>query len=72
MLWQHDGTILADLRWNMVSLPAKAALYFYPIHTGAIYGWPTKIIAVLILIGMSISGRALVVVAQTQGQIAYA
>ncbi|XSG76874.1 PepSY-associated TM helix domain-containing protein [Herpetosiphon llansteffanensis] len=61
MAWvdQYNGTILDDLRWNMLGLPAKAALYFYPIHTGAIYGWPTKIIAVLtclILIGLSVSG----------------
>lgn len=61
MAWidQYSGAILDDLRWESLSLPAKAALYFYPIHTGSIYGWPTKIIAVLtclLLIGLSISG----------------
>ncbi|MEM7537178.1 MAG: PepSY domain-containing protein [Chloroflexota bacterium] len=56
---QYSGEVLAQVGWADLTGFTKAILYFYPIHTGGIYGMPTKILAFLtcwIIALMSVSG----------------
>jgi uncharacterized iron-regulated membrane protein len=56
---QYSGAVLANIRWSDLPLGTKITRYFYPIHTGAILGLPTKILALLtclLLITLSVTG----------------
>ncbi|MEM7125971.1 MAG: PepSY domain-containing protein [Chloroflexota bacterium] len=56
---QYSGEVLNDTGWDDLTGYTKALLYFYPIHTGGIYGWPTKILAFVtcwIIALLSVSG----------------
>lgn len=53
------GKTLATIDYRTLKLGAKAALLFYPIHTGSIFGTPTKVLAVLaclVIVAMSVTG----------------
>ncbi|MDP0500690.1 MAG: PepSY domain-containing protein [Verrucomicrobiota bacterium JB022] len=53
------GATLDVIHFSTLQPGAKAALLFYSIHTGRIFGMPTKIIALLsclVIVGMSLTG----------------
>ncbi|WP_221030734.1 PepSY-associated TM helix domain-containing protein [Actomonas aquatica] len=53
------GETLAVIHYDELSLGATTALMFYSIHTGSVFGLPTKILAVLaclVIIAMSVTG----------------
>ncbi len=53
------GETLAVIHYDELSLGATTALLFYSIHTGSVFGLPTKILAVLaclVIIAMSVTG----------------
>lgn len=53
------GLTLATIDYAMLLPGAKAALLFYSIHTGSVFGTPTKalaVIACLVIVAMSVTG----------------
>lgn len=51
---QYSGKLLGQLPYANRSLGARVRSTFKPVHTGSIWGWPTKIIAfVVCLFGVS-------------------
>lgn len=53
------GKTLATIDYPSLRIGAKAALLFYSIHTGSIFGTPTKVLAVLaclVIVAMSVTG----------------
>jgi uncharacterized iron-regulated membrane protein len=41
------GNLVQERLYDNETAGTKARRMFYPIHTGSIYGWPTKIIALI-------------------------
>lgn len=59
---QYSGAALDVIRWRDISAAAKLQVSAYAIHIGAIYGTPTKILAVLVcllIVAMSVTGAAM-------------
>lgn len=53
------GTLLKERLYTNESLGTKARRMVYPIHTGSLYGWPTKILALisaLVAVSLPITG----------------
>jgi len=43
----HTGDVRARTDWSNSSLMLKVSTFAYPLHVGSIFGWPTKILALL-------------------------
>ncbi len=61
MVWMnpYTGDIMDSVRFSEMAIGGKIALFFYPIHTGMIFGLGTQILAVIVCLGLilaSISG----------------
>jgi uncharacterized iron-regulated membrane protein len=55
----YSGAVLDIIRFQDMPLGARLARWFYPVHTGSIFGLPTKVLAVvacLAIILMSVTG----------------
>jgi uncharacterized iron-regulated membrane protein len=44
----HSGALLETQPYGKLSLGNKIRRLIYPIHTGSLYGWPTKILALFV------------------------
>jgi uncharacterized iron-regulated membrane protein len=45
---QYTGLVLQTLRYSQRSTGAKVRSTFKPVHTGSIWGWPSKIVAFIV------------------------
>jgi uncharacterized iron-regulated membrane protein len=51
---QYSGAVLGQLPFEQRSLGAKTRSYFKPVHTGSIWGTPSKILAFIVcLLGVT-------------------
>ncbi|MBL8187288.1 MAG: PepSY domain-containing protein [Acidobacteria bacterium] len=56
---QYSGKVMGVTSWQQLSVPHKIQLMSYPIHVGSLYGWPTKILALLVcllIVTMGVTG----------------
>ena len=55
-VWLHayTGEPLVFLRFADLPLLTQATLYAYPLHTGAIFGWPTQVLAILVCLVIAV------------------
>ena len=71
---QYSGTVLAKTDWRQLSAAYKAQLLAYPIHVGSIYGWPTKILALmvcLLIVAMGVTGAAMWWIRRPKGKTGF-
>jgi len=45
---RNNGAVLEAVPYNALSDGEKLRRIVYPIHTGSIYGWPTKVLALIV------------------------
>lgn len=67
----YTAEVIQTIRFNEIGLAAQAAAYFYPLHVGSIFGWPTKVlatIACLLIIAMTITGVVMWWIRRPQGR----
>ncbi len=59
---RYSGKVMGEASWRQLSALHKIQLMAYPIHVGSLYGWPTKILALLVcvvIVGMGVTGMAM-------------
>lgn len=59
---QYSGKVIGFGSWRQLTALHKIQLMSYPIHVGSLYGWPTKILALLaclVIIAMGVTGTAM-------------
>lgn len=59
---QYSGKVMGLTAWRQLPLLYKIQLLSYPIHVGTIFGWPTRLLALLaclVIVGMGITGAAM-------------
>ncbi len=59
---QYSGKVMGFANWQQLSGPHKIQLMAYPIHVGSLYGWPTKILALLVcllIVTMGVTGATM-------------
>lgn len=59
---QYSGKVMGLTAWRQLPLLYKIQLLSYPIHVGTIFGWPTRVLALLaclVIVGMGITGAAM-------------
>jgi uncharacterized iron-regulated membrane protein len=66
----HSGEVVADVRVERLPPLQQARLWVFPIHTGAVWGLPTKVlafVAAVVLAGLAVSGVAMWLVRRPRG-----
>jgi uncharacterized iron-regulated membrane protein len=66
----HTGEIVADVRAEYLPPLQQARLWMFPVHTGAVWGLPTKVLAfvtAVLMTGLAISGVAMWLVRRPAG-----
>lgn len=71
---QYSGKVMGLTAWRQLPLPYKIHLLSYPIHVGSIYGWPTKVLALmvcLLIVAMSLTGAAMWWIRRPKGKTGF-
>jgi len=71
---QYSGKVIGFGSWRQLTALHKIQLMSYPIHVGSLYGWPTKILALLVcllIVAMGVTGTAMWWIRRPAGKIGF-